>query len=240
MSPPVVGSGLEIVDGDGDFWADTVGGSFLGSPVGCDANADLVVQVADVVCTNRLLFSLDCGVPGPAGPSPGSDPGAPPALVIDGGRPLTGRTLVGVELVSQDIAGVAFSIDLHPAFGAFDATDADEDGVPDVLIFPAGRPDLVTVRYDPDDLHGELDVVLADLSGATLHLGPLVEFEIRGVASGQVVDAVGFGQTPQASFSDPLGQNISASAVVLVDGVVQLFRDGFEAGDLSRWSTIVP
>ena len=39
---------LEIFDNDGTFWADAPGSTFVGSPVGCDANDDTAINAGDV------------------------------------------------------------------------------------------------------------------------------------------------------------------------------------------------
>ena len=47
--------GLEIFDGDGDHWLELAAG-YPGSPVGCDSNADQIVDAGDLSCTARLIF----------------------------------------------------------------------------------------------------------------------------------------------------------------------------------------
>ncbi|MCP4592116.1 MAG: hypothetical protein GY842_15385, partial [bacterium] len=48
--PDFTALGLEIDDGDGVFWADAIGGTFPGSPIGCDANANTEINAADLTC----------------------------------------------------------------------------------------------------------------------------------------------------------------------------------------------
>ena len=55
---------LEIFDTDGEFWTAAPDSSFVGSPVGCDANANTFIRAADVTCANALLFGRICA-PGP-------------------------------------------------------------------------------------------------------------------------------------------------------------------------------
>ena len=45
------------------------------------------------------------------------------------------------------------------------------DGIPDAVTLPAGEPSVVVIDYDADDADGELDVLLANLSGAPLAEG---------------------------------------------------------------------
>ena len=53
---------LEIFDGDGVLPANVPGGTFNGDPIGCNANADSIVDAGDLSCAARLLFNLPgCG-----------------------------------------------------------------------------------------------------------------------------------------------------------------------------------
>lgn len=47
---------LEIFDQDGNLWLDTLGGTFRGMPVGCDARADEVINAVDISCGRLLVF----------------------------------------------------------------------------------------------------------------------------------------------------------------------------------------
>ena len=52
---------LEIFDGDGNTPAGVPGGTFPGDPIGCNANADAVVDAGDLVCVARILFGTGGG-----------------------------------------------------------------------------------------------------------------------------------------------------------------------------------
>jgi len=54
---------LEIFDGDGNLPETAPGGTFLGSPVGCNANGDGVIDAGDISCTVLRIF----GGPGACG-----------------------------------------------------------------------------------------------------------------------------------------------------------------------------
>jgi len=47
---------LEVFDGDGDQAGDATGGTFAGTPFGCDANNDTFIQAGDLTCTTLLVF----------------------------------------------------------------------------------------------------------------------------------------------------------------------------------------
>lgn len=55
---------LEIFDGDGTSASLAAGGSYKGSPVGCDANADRIIDSADSACAVLLINGRSCGVSG--------------------------------------------------------------------------------------------------------------------------------------------------------------------------------
>ncbi|MCP3980238.1 MAG: hypothetical protein GY716_13110, partial [bacterium] len=133
------------------------------------------------------------------------------------------------------ITAIAFSLDLDPAGLAFDPTDADLDGVPDAVTLPAGVPPVVVVNYDPADADGELDVLLADLSGTPLPEGVILEIEVTPSQSGTAAEWIRFSEDPPPSFSNDLGEDVCGSIQVLGSGVI--FADGFETGDTCFWSS---
>ena len=52
---------LEIFDGDGSNPAAVPGGTFAGDPIGCNANADAVVDAGDLACMARIIFGSGGG-----------------------------------------------------------------------------------------------------------------------------------------------------------------------------------
>ncbi len=160
-----------------------------------------------------------------------------PALVLDANQPTSPGIPVAVPLGFADhghtIAAVVFSFDLDPAGLAFDPTDADMDGIPDAVTLPAGMPSIVVIDYDGTDLDGEIDVLLANLSGTPLAEGVILELELTANQSGTVASWIGFSGDPPPSFSNDQGQDVEGTAVVLDNEVV--FADGFESGDTSAW-----
>ncbi len=166
-----------------------------------------------------------------------------PALILDGSLPTQPQVPVAVPLGftggGHAITAIAFSLDLDPAGLAFDATDADLNGVPDAVTLPAGMPEVLVVDYDPDDLDGELDVLLANLSGLPLPEGVIIEFELTSSQNGIGATWIGFSSNPPPSFSNDQGQDVEGTAIVL--GHELIFADGFEGGDTASWaSTTTP
>ena len=166
---------------------------------------------------------------------------AGPELILDGG---IGTTLGVPVLVPMDFLGhdseitaIAFSLDLDLASLAFDPSDGDGDGIPDAVSFPFVDADLTVVSFDAIDEDGELDVLLAELSGIALPDGLLMEIELLPTRDGWVASWIRFSQDPAPSFGDTQGQDVPGSAVVTG---AALFADGFETGDFSGWSAADP
>ncbi len=134
------------------------------------------------------------------------------------------------------ISALVFSFDLDPAGLAFDPTDADGDGIPDAVTLPEGMPSIVVIVYDASDPDGELDVLLANLSGAPLAEGVILEIELTAKRSGAAASWIDFSGDPRPSFGNAQGQNVEGTAVVL--GPALVFADGFESGDTSAWRTL--
>ncbi len=179
-----------------------------------------------VACIAGLLAA------GAAGAQPG------PALVLDASLQTSPGLPVAVPLGFANhghaITALAFSFDLDPAGFAFDPTDADLDGVPDAVTLPAGMPPVLVITYDPGDPDGELDVLMADLSGTPLAEGVILEVELTPSQSGIAADWIDFSDDPAPSFSNAQGEDVCGTTQVLGSGV--LFADGFESGTTCAWS----
>ncbi len=209
----LVADGLEIFDGDGSFWVDAPGGTFLGSPVGCDANADTDVDAGDVSCTILLIFGGTCGGGGSRMAQ------RPPAMLrIDGTprfqprRPL--RIPVRFESYGHQVSSLAFSLNLDSRRLRFDPADRDRDGVPDAVRLPKPAPFLTAVRFDRRDRDGEIDVLLSLEPGATFEDGVLLVIEFEPVRRGRVGKALRFSSAPEASFGNGHGESVPGRTVV--------------------------
>lgn len=165
-----------------------------------------------------------------------------PSMVLDASvqtSPGVAVTLpVEFDNSGNTISAVAFSLDFDPAGLAFDPTDADLDGIPDAVTLPAGMPPVVVVDHDPSDTDGELDVLLADLSGTPLPEGVIVEVELTPSQSDVAATWVRFSGDPPPSFSNDQGDDVAGIALVLGSGVI--FTDGFESGDTCAWASSQP
>ncbi len=160
-----------------------------------------------------------------------------PELRLDGTLPMTPGVplFVPVDFTADGftIAAIAFSLDLDLDRLDFDPSDDDGDGVPDAVILPFGAPGLTLVSFDAGDVDGELDVLLANLSGLPLPEGLLIELEVVPTSGGGVASSIAFSHEPPPSFGDSDGQDVPGTAVVTGAAI---FADGFESGDLGAWS----
>lgn len=135
------------------------------------------------------------------------------------------------------ITALVFSIDLDTERLAFDPTDDDMDGIPDAVTLPAGTPSITFIGYDPSDARGEIDVMLANLSGAPLPQGVILEFELLPATTGFFTQHIRFSADPPASFGNVEGQGVEGTTLVLGQ---EIFADGFESGDTSAWRKVRP
>ncbi len=131
--------------------------------------------------------------------------------------PVGGKIAIPVDYAAAGTAAVAtlFSIDLDQRCLAFDATDANRDGIPEAVAFahlPAHSP---SIAYNADDEDGELDFVIADyrtpleaLPAATTLVTITVQAICLPPPTQPLLVAVAFSSRPRASFSDSQGKDI--------------------------------
>ena len=207
----LIADALEIFDDDGTFWADVVGSTYVGSPVGCDANDDTVVDAGDISCTILLIFGGDCGT----GSRGAFDAVSSPVLGL--GRAYEdkdGRLWIPVKFDAGNhgISSIAFSLNLANRGLAFNPFDGDGNGLPDSVRFPGARPDLVDVRYNARDRRGELDLTVATFDG-TLGEGVLLEVAVEPKRHNRLSRPARFSRSPAASFGDLFGRAVTGDTV---------------------------
>ncbi len=163
-----------------------------------------------------------------------------PELIVDGGQQATSGVPIFVPMIfishGHEITAIAFSLDLDLESLDFDPADDDGDGIPDVVTFPFGAAGLTVVNFDAGDEDGELDVLLAELSGLPFSDGLLMELELFPATAGQVSRWIRFSQDPAPSFGNAQGEDVPGTVRVIGD---EIFADNFESGDLSGWSSAV-
>ena len=117
------------------------------------------------------------------------------------------------------IASTTFSIDFDENCLSFNATDNDGNGTPDAVRFNMPAMFRGSASYDPADVDGEIDIVIADFSPpiATLpDIDALVEIDFTATctppAGGSIVAPVNFSLDPVATFGDPNGNEVAGGA----------------------------
>ncbi|MEZ4711443.1 MAG: hypothetical protein R3A44_29890 [Caldilineaceae bacterium] len=116
------------------------------------------------------------------------------------------------------ISSTTFSIDFDESCLSFNATDNDGNGTPDAVRFNIPAMFRGSASYDPTDLDGEIDIVIADFTPpiATLpDTDALVEIDFTPTctpaAGGSIVAPVNFSADPIATFGDPNGNDVAGS-----------------------------
>ncbi len=163
-------------------------------------------------------------------------------LVLDLSRPAAkGQPYylpVGLTYADTSVTALVFSIDIDRRRVRFNPADDDGDGVPDSVTLPAGMPSIVYVGYDPDDVDGEIDVMLANLTGVPLPQDDVILiFKLRTRREGPVTGWIDFADDPAASFGNAQGGSVDGRTLVFG---TDIFADGFESGDTSAWSRTRP
>lgn len=215
---------LELLDGDGDFWLDAPGGSFPGSPQGCDSNADSQINAADLICTVITIFEgpgqCAAGVRAASVDAPAASLSLPQGIAAKAGEPLAAPVVFTGN--GQRVAAAVFALRLDDPQLTFDPADNNGDGIPDAvaLTVPAGF--ATTVKFDAE--RKQLYFVLADLTPpfALLPDGPLatVTLGVNPPTDGQTgTAAIAFAVDTRASLGADNGQS---AAVVTQDGSVQI------------------
>lgn len=222
--------GLELFDADGSFWLDVPGSTFVGDPVGCDANADTLVDAGDVSCKSLLIFGQVCG----GGAEGNGDPGGPTLrLPADLAVGADGTVVLPVRFATHGhaIQSLVFSLDFDESRLTFDPE------APNAIRFHGTAVSIQSVGYQPGDTDGELDIVVSDLgtNPRLLTDGLLLEIELRALDPATPLHgAVLFSRDPAASFGNATGQSVPGNAGEI------LFGDGFESGDAGGWSVVDP
>ncbi|MEM7536427.1 MAG: hypothetical protein AAF639_29860 [Chloroflexota bacterium] len=223
---------LEFFDGDGTSPADTSSGSYPGVPT-CDANEDDAIGASDLTCIGLIFFNGEgaCTLGAGEGLDGTSQLGQKPALSL----PTTVLPLVEGELIlpvqfnnglgdevgtgvstGEPLVGsLIFSLDYDETMLAFDATDTNEDGIPDAIVdnLPAGYSAMVF--FDADDASGELDFVVTNFSNSPTPLdnGKLFDITLTAVeelssGDGAIESFVRFSANVPASFGTITGHTI--------------------------------
>ncbi len=151
-----------------------------------------------------------------------------PGVTISANIPAQPGGLVTVPVAfsagGDSIASVVFSLDYNQYLLTFNPIDANDDGWPDRVKVLTPAMFSTQVSFDPGDVDGELDVVIADFSPplASISSGVMLEitFEVANTPW-ESLAFVNFSATPRPSFGSVAGFSIAGSATngsVLIQG----------------------
>ena len=190
-------------------------GDFAGSPRGCDSNAGKngsnnssdSVSAGDIVCTVLLFFKGNCGASVVAA---GQQTTAQLAVADASAQPGQSATVtVNFNPAGNQVAAASFALVIDPGQLAFDATDADSDGVPDAvqLTVPAGMSK--SVQWNAAQNRLEVAVFGTSLPLPTLGEGVLATVNLQ-VAATATPGTTTLG-VALASLGDTEGQDVTVA-----------------------------
>ena len=155
---------LEIFDGDGSFWLDATGGTFPGSPQGCDSNLDEQIDAGDILCTVLTLFEGQ-GACSPDAQVMSARTEVASSLAVPQNINVQSDGTVTVPVLftgnGNAIGATVFTLTYDPAVLHLDQSDLDGNGIPDAVAFnvPEGVTTSATVVDDR-----QIQIAIADLS----------------------------------------------------------------------------
>jgi hypothetical protein len=190
-------------------------GDFAGSPRGCDSNAGKngsnnssdSVSAGDIVCTVLLFFKGNCGSSVVAA---GQQTTAQLAVADASAQPgQTATVTVNFNPAGNQVAAASFALVIDPSQLAFDATDANSDGLPDAvqLTVPAGMSK--SVQWNAAQSRLEVAVFGASLPLPTLGEGVLATVNLQ-VAATAAPGTTELG-VALASLGDTEGQDVTVA-----------------------------
>ena len=123
------------------------------------------------------------------------------------------------------ITGLLFSIDFDEGCLLFDASDANNDGVPDDISFNLPPQFDPGITFSPSDTEGELDVIIADFQPPLASLSDDTIATIQFTTTcepepgASIIAPVAFSNQPSPSFSDQNGGSVPGNTS---DGSVEI------------------
>ena len=200
---------LEIFDANNALYKGTPAwwlihtGDYAGSPLGCDANnsrngttnSSASITAADITCSVLLFFGHACGT-GLQAAAADQTPALSVAAVAD-----SGQTTIPVTLKTKGQAVAAAAFALHLGDAAFDATDANGDGVPDAVTLNVPAGVTKSLVWNAQSRRLEVALYGASLPLPTLSDGVLATVTVAGTATPTL---------SQVSLSDTDGNDLLA------------------------------
>ena len=205
---------LELFDTDvSSSWWEIYRQGFAGSPRGCDANADQLILVADILCTVQVIFGNNACTNGViAAASIGAADAAAATLelgesqVSQGTSPGTHSVPISLDGKGRTIAAAAFTLAWDPATASIDPTDNGADGIPDAVAL--NLPDGLSAWTVLDNEAGTLQVAVA---GLALPLPALADGELAVVTFSSAGGEAPAVTLAAVSLGDAGGANVPVS-----------------------------
>ncbi|MCB9151838.1 MAG: hypothetical protein H6641_24035 [Caldilineaceae bacterium] len=183
---------LEYFDFDSSpNWFEIYQQGYLGSPIGCDANASqngadpinaptASVDVADIICTVFVFFGNDACTSGSVLAANAASPARLSVASVNAAAGDTVQLPISLTTNGNAIAAAGFTIEYDAASRTFDTTDADGDGIPDALALDLPEGVQAWVQAEAGAI--QIAVAAVNLSLPTLGDGDLatVTFGVTG------------------------------------------------------------
>ncbi|MCG8465373.1 MAG: FG-GAP repeat protein [Xanthomonadales bacterium] len=146
---------LEIADDDGTNFIDAPESDNFGSPQGCDANSNELINVADLACLTRLLGNDACE----------------PLRVVTSDLPRIDLKThqeddilwltATMEQNANSVAAVSFSLDINPAALATFGVDYNHDDIPDRIEIASELEASSTILWN--ERENRIDIYLSNI-----------------------------------------------------------------------------
>lgn len=211
---------LEQFDTDSSSnWYEIYQSGFIGSPLGCDANANQNYSIADLTCAVLVTFGDSTCTTATVAAAAASQSAA---LTIDADlHGVGGRTVdvpVRLRTNGHSIAAASFAIDFDDDQLSWDDTDADGKGIPDAVRFTTPPGFVTTAHYNAAASRLEVAVYAVMVPMPTLDGGVLATFTFGVHDSGTSATPIAL---VQSSLGNDRGQ---AVPVEIQDGAVQILH----------------
>ena len=201
-------SGTQDLNPNSWLWSPL--GSYHGSAKGCDSNEDRTVAVSDILCTARRFFGASsCGASVAAAASAPAVVAAPAAVLASANASVD--VPISLETAGSNVAALAFAMNFDPTQFTFDATDADQDGVPDAVTLNVPPSMLRMV----DVTSGKLNIMVAGIAMPMPELSDGIVASIQLVGSAQASGALAPVTLTDVSLGDAEGGAVPAEVVSL-------------------------
>jgi hypothetical protein len=118
---------------------------------------------------------------------------------------------IGFTPADHQISSVVFALDYDPSVAGIDPTDADGNGIPDVVAFNLSPEFQAAIIVD--NQVGRLQIMIADVATPLAALPEQVLAQVTWQVKGGAVEAANlrFSETPAVSFGDVVGRAIQGA-----------------------------